>query len=357
VPLPDSALHIRARVLAFTRMPAGLRTLSFARLATLAIGIVIAAWFLPAVLQVLLVVFAGALFGNFLAQISSLFARLTAWPYGIAYGVVVLSQFLICGVTVFYMGTRIASQVGILVEQLSRATSNIDSRIGKAAWYQQIGSIVPESQPGLASKAISTVTSAAWSIFTIMAGIVAIIFLGVYFGLQPGEYREGFLKLFRPNARERIDDILNRFAIRLWRWTLGRLFGMAVVGILSGIGLWILGVPLPFTLGVLAGVLDFVPNVGPIIAAIPAILLAYQHGADTAVYVLVLYVVLQFFESYFLTPAIDQHQVSIPPGLVIAAQLIASVVAGFLGLLLATPLTIVGIILVRELTVDNRDGS
>ena len=131
---------------------------------------------------------------------------------------------------------------------------------------------------------------------------------------------------------------------------------MAVIGVCTGAGLWLLGIPLPLTLAVLAGIMNFVPNIGPIIAGVPAVLLGLQQGTNVALYVLLFYFLLQFAESYFLTPLIDQHQVSIPPGLMLSAQLVLGVIAGFLGLLLATPLTVLAMILVNDLVVQRNQA-
>jgi predicted PurR-regulated permease PerM len=318
-----------------------------------AVGILIGAWFVPSLLQVFLVIFAGMLFGNFLAQLTSVVMRAAKIRYGTAYTIVIVLLLAIVGGTMYYMGHRITFQVNILLEQLNQASSEVESQLGLQNGWQQFSRLAPQVRPAWAAdKAVSTATSAAWSALNVVGGALLIAFLGFYFALQPHLYREGFLALFRRSARGRARTILEQSTMRLWWWVLGRLIGMAVIGVATSIGLWLIGIPLAITLGVLAGLMNFVPNIGPIIAGIPAVLFGLQQGTDMAIYVLVFYVFLQFLESYFLTPSIDQHQVAIPPGLMLSAQLLLGVLAGFLGLLLATPLTVLAVILVNELHVE-----
>jgi predicted PurR-regulated permease PerM len=334
-------------------MEVELRTSRIWLLIAVAVGLLLGAWFVPSLLQVFFVIFAGMLFGNSLTQLSSRVARLTNLRYGAGYTIVIVLLLLLVGGTLYYMGSRIAEQITKLLEQLNQASSQVGSQLELQSWWQQLARLAPDGQPAwAANKAVSTATSAAWSTLSVVGGVLMIAFIGFYFALQPNLYREGFIALFKRQARDRVRSVLDQSATRLWRWILGRLVGMTVIGVASALGLWLLEIPLPVTLGVLAGLLNFIPNIGPIIAGIPAVLFGLQQGTNVALYVLVFYFLLQFAESYFLTPLIDQHQVSIPPGLMLSAQLLLGVLSGFLGLLLATPLTVLVVILVNELHVE-----
>jgi predicted PurR-regulated permease PerM len=334
-------------------MEVELRTSRIWLLIAAAVGLLIGAWFVPVLLQVFLIIFAGILFGNFLTQLSSRVARLANLRYGTGYAIVIVLLLLLIGSTLYYMGSRIADQITQLLQQLNQASTQVESQLGMQSWWQQLARLAPEGQPAwAANKAVSTATSAAWSTLAVVGGVLMIVFLGFYFALQPRLYRDGFIALFKRKARDTVRNVIDQSATRLWWWILGRLVGMTVIGVASSIGLWLLGIPLPVTLGVLAGLLNFIPNIGPIIAGIPAVLFGLQQGTNVALYVLVLYLLLQFGESYFLTPLIDQHQVAIPPGLMLSGQLLLGMLAGFLGLLLATPLTVLTVILVNELHVE-----
>ena len=136
-------------------------------------------------------------------------------------------------------------------------------------------------------------------------------------------------------------------------WLIGKVGSMIFIGILTWIGLSIIGVPLALTLGLIAGLLSFIPNFGPIISALPAILLAFIDSPITAVYVLILYVGVQLVESNLVTPIIERETVELPPALTIIFQLALSVMIGGLGLVLATPLLAVIMVLVQMVYIQD----
>jgi predicted PurR-regulated permease PerM len=147
--------------------------------------------------------------------------------------------------------------------------------------------------------------------------------------------------------------VLTKAAATLSNWLAAQLMAMAVVGVLTGLGLWLIGIPLAFLLGLIAALLAFIPNIGPVIAAVPAILLAFPEGIITVSLVVGVYIFVQTLESYIITPLIQQEKVSLPPAFIIAVQLLLGVLFGLLGLALATPLAALGLTLVRELYVGD----
>ena len=148
-------------------------------------------------------------------------------------------------------------------------------------------------------------------------------------------------------------DVLDAVGDTLRRWLVGRALLMVINGVCTAAGLWLLGIPLALTLGTIAGLLNFVPNIGPIIAGVPAVLIAWTHGPMPAFYVLLLYVALQSLDGYVLTPLIQQRTVSLAPALTIAVQVLFGVLAGTMGLLLATPVTAATLVLVRKLYLED----
>jgi predicted PurR-regulated permease PerM len=139
-------------------------------------------------------------------------------------------------------------------------------------------------------------------------------------------------------------------------WFVGRLTSMAILGTLTALGLWFLGMKAALLLGVLAGLLSFVPYLGPILSAIPALLIATLDPSVSLVSVALLYAGIQFFESYLITPLVQERAVSIPPVVLISAQAIMGVLSGIIGILLATPLAVTTIVLVQTLYVEERLG-
>lgn len=150
--------------------------------------------------------------------------------------------------------------------------------------------------------------------------------------------------------------MLSAIDVALGRWLLGRFGLMVINGALTTAALWLLGVPLAPTLGLIAGVLNFIPNFGPFIAAVPAVLIALVQSPQTALYTMIVYVVVQMADAYLLTPLVDRKSVELPPVLTIAAQLLLGVMFGFVGLLLASPLTAATLILVKMLYVEDMLG-
>jgi predicted PurR-regulated permease PerM len=131
---------------------------------------------------------------------------------------------------------------------------------------------------------------------------------------------------------------------------------MSVVRIATGIGLWLLGIPFAATLGLLSGLLTFIPNFGPILSAVPAILLGLSHGTSQALYVAVLYLAIQAVESNLLTPLIQQRNVKLPPVLNVGFQVLLGVLFGVPGIIVAAPLAVVAMVMVKRFYVEDYLG-
>lgn len=131
-----------------------------------------------------------------------------------------------------------------------------------------------------------------------LTNFVVIAFIGLYGAIEPGVYRRGFLHLIPKPRRARMDEVLSEINETLKWWLIGKFFGMAVIGIFATSGLWLLDVPLAFVLGLIAALFTFIPNIGPILAAVPAVLLGLTVSPQQALYVGFLYVGIQAVESY-----------------------------------------------------------
>jgi predicted PurR-regulated permease PerM len=177
--------------------------------------------------------------------------------------------------------------------------------------------------------------------------------IGIYFAIEPGLYRRGFIKLLPLADRRRAHEVIDATGNTLWWWIIGVMISMATIGVLTTIGLWILGIPLAPTLGLLTGLLAFIPNFGPILSAIPPMLLGLMISPMDAFYVVMLYLIVQAIESNIVTPQVQKRTVSMPPVLGMVGQLLFGVFFGFLGLLLATPLVAAIIVLVKMLYVED----
>ncbi|QDU99092.1 AI-2E family transporter [Lignipirellula cremea] len=192
--------------------------------------------------------------------------------------------------------------------------------------------------------------------FGAVMNVLIVLVLSVYFASNPDKYRSGMIRLVPLDRRERAGEILDLLEKALRRWLLGRLATMVLTGLFTGASLWLLGIPMAFTVGVLTALLTFIPNIGAAAAMLMATLLAAPQGLTTVGMVLGLYLAAQFLESYLLTPMIQQHQVSLPPGLLIAFQAAIGMMFGFLGVMVASPLLAALMVLINELYVRDTLG-
>jgi predicted PurR-regulated permease PerM len=158
--------------------------------------------------------------------------------------------------------------------------------------------------------------------------------------LNPRPYRQLFIKVFPSSIRHQVDHVLDDCEAAIAGWSIGISFNMMVIALLSMIGLWILGIPLALANGLLAGLLAFIPNMGPVISVIPPVAIALLESPWKAIAVVVLYIIIQQLESNLLTPLVMKKQVSLLPAVTLLAQVIFALFFGFLGLFLALPLTL-----------------
>jgi predicted PurR-regulated permease PerM len=180
-----------------------------------------------------------------------------------------------------------------------------------------------------------------------------ILFIGLYVAAQPGLYKNGFVRLMPLEKRNRAHEVLSAVGMTLRWWLIGKMMSMLVVGILTSLGLWLLGMPLALTLGTIAALLTFIPNIGPVLSAVPAVLLALLEGPTQVLYVLLLYLVIQTVESYFITPLIQKRMVALPPALILLAQVLLGVLVGGFGLILATPLAAAALVIVNMVYIED----
>jgi predicted PurR-regulated permease PerM len=181
---------------------------------------------------------------------------------------------------------------------------------------------------------------------------VIVSVLGIYLAADPELYLRGVIRLVPVGKRAGARDLLETLGHTLRWWMVGQLISMTAVGLLSYIGLRLLGVPLALILAVVAFLLTFIPFIGPLLSAIPVVLVAFSQSPTMALYTLLLYTAIQMLEGYVLTPNVQRRSVSLPPALTIAAQVLFGVLVGSLGLALATPLAAAGMVAVNRLYVE-----
>lgn len=298
--------------------------------------------------DVLLVIFAGLLLGVFFSGGGEWLARRIGFGRGWGIGLFVLLIILTIAGALLAFAPAAAEQFDQLVQELPKAIERLRARIEEYAWGDEFlrraapAALMSNADEGTAATAVVTT-------FGALGNFVIMLIVGLYGALDPQTYRRGLVSILAPSMRAEGDEVLRKATATLKNWLVAQLMAMAVVGLLTWLGLWLIGVPLAPILGLIAALLAFIPNIGPIIAAVPAVLLGFSDdGPTTALLVVGVYLGVQTLESYAITPLIQQEKVSLPPVLIISMQLLMGVLFGILGLALATPMAALGMTLIKE---------
>lgn len=194
------------------------------------------------------------------------------------------------------------------------------------------------------------------STLSVFAGLVLILVLAIYIGADPDTYHDGLMKLFPRPWRNRAGEVLTATATALRKWLVTQLIAMVVIGVVTTVTLLALGVNAAVPLGVIAGLLEFIPTVGPILSAIPAVAMGFVDSPEKALAVIIAYVVIQQMENYLLIPFLMREGVNLPPALTIIAQALMALIFGFLGLLCAVPALAATMVAVKMLYVQDVVG-
>lgn len=307
----------------------------------------------------LLLVFAGVLISILLRGVARLISRFTGLGRGVSIAATaLLLAAAIVGVT-WLVTTSLGAQIDELQTLIPAAIDSVNNYAGSHEWARQMISGLPSVYEWFRARSgtvISGITGIASSTVSIAVNVIVVLVIGLYLAIQPSLYSGGALHLFPARFRERVDEAFSVLDENLWRWLGGRFSLMLTNGTSTAIGLWLLDVPLALTLGIIAGLLNFIPTFGPWIAAVPAVLVGFLQGPQQALYVAILYLVLQMLDAYVLTPLIDRKSVDIPPAVTIVALLLLGFAFGFLGLLLASPLTATIMILIKMFYVEDLLG-
>jgi predicted PurR-regulated permease PerM len=190
----------------------------------------------------------------------------------------------------------------------------------------------------------------------VFAGLMLIIFMAIYIASDPNTYHRGMMHLFPHYMRDRAGEVLSAMATVLRKWLVTQLIAMATIAVVTTIGLLVLRVEAAFALGLIAGLLEFIPTIGPVLSALPAIAMAFLDSPEKALAVLLLYVGIQFMENHLLIPMLMKGGVNIPPVLTILAQALFTILFGFIGLMVAVPAVAATMVAVKMLYVERVVG-
>lgn len=319
------------------------------QLLLIAAGLIVGAALVWALSGVLMLVFGAILIGILLGRIADFIDGWTGMGRRPAVLLTVLVLLALAGVFALLLGAQLLSEFNKLVGQLPKFITMIENNTGITdleEWLETRGQSLVSKGPTLGS-----LTGISAALLSTAVNLLIVAAGGIYLAANPRPYRHGLLLLLPPSLRERGGEVLTDLARALRYWIAGQLLSMLCIGVLTTSGLLILGVTPAIALGFLAGLLEFVPYVGPIASAIPAVAVGLAEGPATAAWVVGLYFVVQQVEAALITPLVQKRAVSLPPALTIFAIFAFGALLGPGGIVLGTPLAVVTFTLVNAIWI------
>lgn len=310
-----------------------------------AIGTSLVIWRLA---DLILMLFAGALVALMFYQFAEVLRRHLRLPFFLALILAVILPITAISAIGWGFGSLMASQFALLFDRLPAAFDTAQNWLRSNTLGREViaryESFLPDG-----SRMVSFVQLVLSNISTAVTALLVVIVAGIYLAAQPRLYSEGALALIPPVARRRTVQVVNSVVYSLNAWLKGQGIGMIFVGIGTAIGLWMAGLPSPLAIGLVAGLCEFVPYLGVVVVSIPAVILGFSIGFDTGIWTVVVLVVVQQVQGNLVMPMAQKAMVDLPPALTIFSLIAAGILLGPMGVILAVPLTVVGLVLVKEL--------
>lgn len=244
-----------------------------------------------------------------------------------------------------------------LLENAQDLAGRLSSALGLGTTFG-LGSldVIDSARNFLSGGALTTVANVGAGVASVLSYVVVIVIATIYSVARPWPLINGFVALFPAGRRQEVRGILVEMYVTIQRWFVGQLGSMLIIGVLSTVALYVIGVPFALLLGIFSGLISFIPFVGPLISVIPPLLLALIGTPIDALWVILAYAIIQTIESYLIQPLIMSRAVSLHPAVVMFALLIMGTLFGFVGVLLAVPLVAALHVLLRELWIERMDS-
>jgi predicted PurR-regulated permease PerM len=303
--------------------------------------------------EVLLMMFAGMLLAVLLRFASNALAEYTGLGDRWSISLVLLLTITLAVLAGLFAGPGIAEEFKQLQSGLGESIGDVRSRFEETRIGVWVIDNAPEMNDDEYRQLWARVGGFSATAFGALSGVMIVIFVGVFFAYNPGLYLSGMLRLLPLARRPRIKEVAEQVTVTLRWWLAGQLISMVFLWLSTWLALYLLGVPMAFILGLLTGLLTFVPYIGPLIAIIPIAMVAFVESPTLAVTTVAVYFVIQNVEANVIMPLVFQRLVHLPPALTIAVQILMGTLAGIIGVVLATPLLAVVMVLVRTLYVED----
>lgn len=300
------------------------------------LGLIAAMALVVLLIQPLLIIFGGLVVASMLDGGVRLLGRVLPIPRGWRLAIVVLAALLFLVGTVYLTGVQVSNQIAQL-------RTTLDAQATRAvAWAAEQG-LMPGRQDinALAQQALGSfgrLTSWVSTAIGAIASLLMILVIGLFVAIEPRLYDRGLQWMVPQDMRAEFAITIDRMAYTMRRLLAGRLLGMAFEGLLIWIALLLGGVPMALVLGIIAGLLAFIPNVGAIVTGVLMVAVGFSAGTHEGIWALVTYFVVQNFDGYVVIPMVAKRTVDMPPALTLSSQILASTLFGVLGLALADPM-------------------
>lgn len=259
--------------------------------------------------------------------------------------------------TAWLFGAQISDQIEQAANTLPQAWASLQAWLGELPLGARLQGAMERAVSGEAlSQFLSGMVGRFGGYAAAMAGaalnLILVVSAAIYFAVDPGPYRRGVLRLAPKELQADVAHALDASGVAIRKWVLGTLISMGIIATLVGVGLWVVGVPAPLALALLAGLSQIVPIIGPLVAAGPGILLAFLAGPETALWAAVIYFAASQLEANFVSPMIQRRAVSIPAALSLFSVIAMGVLFGPMGVLLGIPIALVLMVFVTKFYVQ-----
>ncbi|WP_407150605.1 AI-2E family transporter [Bradyrhizobium sp. ORS 86] len=304
-------------------------------------------WYLRDFLLVLI----GALLVAMLLQlVSEPLVRWCRLPEGPALAIAGLLIFLAVAGSAYLFGTQLTAELQDVFSRADTATKTISDGLQRSQLGRALLSHLSGGGFSLTGFLGSFVTVSA----RLLEATILAVAAGVYLAVRPTMYRRGAAQLFPPRWRPMVEQTIDDVGRALRLWLLGQAIQMCVIGTVTTVAVWIIGLPSPLGLGAIAGLAEFVPYIGPLISSIPAILVAVTGGLYPALWTIAAYIIIHQLESNLIVPMVQHRLVFLPPAVLLLSIVAVTEIFGMIGIIFAAPITVIAFVAIKKLYV--RDG-
>jgi predicted PurR-regulated permease PerM len=328
------------------------RALVYVAIAVAVVIVLVLIWY---AIDVVLLAFIGVLLAILLRAPADWLSARTGLREGWALALVGVAVIAVLVVGAIFFGRGVAGQALQLVDRIPEIVETLRERLQESDFGKRVVQVAEASGlfSGGQGQFLGRGLGLLGSTFGAVANLIIVVFFAIFMAAHPRLYIDGFLALVAQKRRARLRQVLYEMGHVLRRWMVGQSLLALCVGLLVGIGLLVLGAPFAVALALLAGLMEFIPYIGPFVAAVPAILVGFAESPQLALWIALLFLAVQSIESYVLAPLVQHRAVHLPPAVILFAQVVMGVVVGALGVAVATPLAAAAMVAISMLYVED----